>query len=1125
MPHFTKYAILEIILLIFFTVAKSELSSEISELSSDFDTRAPSSNNINQMSYKKSKNIFSKITAIIFVTAFFAPVFVFGAVPNNPDLPGIMTRSEWEADESVMTWETEYARVEKFIIHHTGSSKSEPPEADTDGSGEYKDVVKGIYDGHAVKRKWGDIGYNYLIDPNGNIYEGRFGGNGVIGAHARGSNTGSVGISVMGTYGYTYNNGEEEVTISHPLTQKIITALEKLIGWVTANNNMNLNKTSDFHGDNIDGVVGHRDVGATNCPGDNLHKKLDSIQNNAVAYANKYKNYAYQLGGDKAIYILADGYKIKYKSKGELPTAYKNRTIKPISRSQLKAYKYKTIITYPDGSLLKEFDELDVYYLENGKKRKMNINSGEFEKMGFEWGEINKVFSSDLDIYDNGKTIKYSPDNTLIKDATGNVYLAQNGKKRKFTSPQLFEHLNYKWKDIKENNETGFYLNGSDMVYRDGTLIANGNSAEMYLIKDKQRREITSEKLLAVLGYQKSKVLSITEDEINHFPVGKKMVYPDDTLISAENSPAIYLVKNGKKKTITSAVLFEELGYEWSDVISISEDEANNHPNNGNVLYPDGILIKSTDNPTVYLLESGKKRKITSGILFEKLGYKWSETISAHPDEMKEYSLGKILTYPDGTLIRRDGFPVVFKIENGQRKEFTSLTLFEATNSKWSDVIILSGEEFLAYPNGGVLKYPEGTLLKQAGVDQIYIVKNGTGEWIKTAEEFLEAGYKWLDIIEISSVEMSFYANSKNVNSNSNKDKQDDSSDETAEDNNDNSNDSENEQDGSSQETGTNSESDEENDNDISDDAGETGEPKMRVAIYSIEDDNEDVVITANGGYSVNYYNSDGTINKTENKLTGEQTTVSYFNSGSYLKFTPLSNNVIMQILSYSDEHSPAWDRNIEDEFKGNDNRFRGDIEVRYSGKSNKLWVINELPLEDYVNGVSEAASGSPEEYLKAFSTIARTYAMYYIEKGGKHSGESFYLKNSRNGNGNDQLYKGYNLEMRTPEISLINKSTEGQIISYNDSLIVAAYSSDSGGVTKSGCEALSSYYCDNDNFGYLAGGVSDLDGTEHNLDIVALSHGAGMSAVGAYQMAVNGSTWQEIIKHYYLGVEVEKYY
>ena len=1086
------------------------------------------------MSNKKLKNIFLKTTSFIFIVTLFIPLFAFGAIPSEPNLPEIITRSQWGADEDQVTWKTEYARVEKFIIHHTGSSKMEPPEPDSDGSGEYKDVVKGIYTFHASK--WGDIGYNYLIDPNGNIYEGRLGGNSAIGAHAGGSNTGSVGISVLGTYGYTYNktleNGEtKETTISHPLTQKIVTALEKLIGWVAANNNVNLSKISNFYGDNIDGIVGHRDVGATNCPGDNLYKSLNGIQNNAVSYANKYKNYAYQLGGDRAIYILADGYKIKYKSREDLPTAYQNKIIKPISKSQLNAYKYKNIITYPDGSLLKEFDNSDVYYLENGQKRKMSISGEEFEKMGFEWSEINKVFASDLDIYGNGKIIKYSQNSSLIKDEAGNVYLTQNGKKRKFTSAQLFEYLNYKWKDIKEDSEISFYLNGSDMVYPDGTLVADEDNKKTYLVKNKQRQEITSNQLLAVLGYQENSVLSITKDEINHFPIGKKMVYPDGTLISAENFPAVYLVRGGEKKEFTSAVLFEKLNYKWSDIIDVSEEEANNHPSDGRVLYPDGVLIKSTDNPNVYLLELGQKRKIISGILFEKLGYKWSEVISISPDEIKEYSLGKILTYPNGTLIRKKGFPVVYKIESGQRKEFTSLMLFEVTNSKWSEVIEISNEEFLAYPNGGVLKYPEGTLLKQSGADQIYVVKNGTGEWIKTAEEFLGAGYKWSNILEISFVEMSFYVSgiTEKEPENKNVENNNDNSDNSLGENND-----QDEQNDSNQETGTNSgeikANDESNDSDIEENSPDdqtnkiSDESKMRVAIYAVENNAENIIITANGAYSVNYYNADETINRTENKLAGEQTSISYFNSLDYIKFVPSSNNVILQVLSYSDEHNPAWDKNIADEFEGNDNRFRENIEIKYSAGSNKLWIINELLLEDYINGVSEASSSSPEEYLKAFSTIARTYAMYYIEKGGKHSDEPFYLKNSRNGNGNDQIYKGYNLEMRTPEISLVNKSTEGYIINYSDSPIVAAYSSDSGGVTKSGC-ALSSYYCNNDDFAYLAGGVNDPDGIEHNPNTVAISHGVGMSAVGAYQMAVDGSSWQEIIKYYYLGVEVEKYY
>ena len=525
--------------------------------------------------------------------------------------------------------------------------------------------------------------------------------------------------------------------------------------------------------------------------------------------------------------------------------------------------------------------------------------------------------------------------------------------------------------------------------------------------------------------------------------------------------------------------MFEKLGYKWSDIISIKAEEMSNHPMDGNVLYPNGILIRSADYPDIYLLENSKKRKVTSLKLFEKLGYNWDNVTVLNSDEFKDYPDGKNLIYPDGTLIRRKGYPVVYKIENETKRRFTSFALFEATKSNWAAVLDLNKEEFMAYPDGGILKYPEGTLIRQIGGDKIYVMKNGNAEWIKSMEEFLAAKYKLSSVLEITAEEMSLYINveKKEIKNNdsANNSKEDDNANNNTEDTND--------------------------------------EPLMRVSIYATT--SEDIVITANGDYTVNYYNANNTISKTEDKFSGEQTAVSYFDSADYLKFIPATENVILEVLSYEDL---SWNKEV------NDNKFRGNIEIKYSGTSDKLWVINELLLEDYAKGISEAADSSSEEYLKAFSVIARTYAMSYLEKGGKHIGEPFYLKNSRNGNGNDQHYKGYNFEMRAPQIVAANKSTTGYIINYKGNPIVAAYSSDSSGVTKSGCEALSLSYCGND-YAYLGGGVADPENTKHNPAKIAASHGAGVSAVGAYQMAVNGSGWQEIIKHYYLGVEVEKYY
>ncbi|MCK4592214.1 N-acetylmuramoyl-L-alanine amidase [Candidatus Parcubacteria bacterium] len=1066
------------------------------------------------MPRKRKKHILSKVIALhLLIGVFFAP-FSFCAQAANSSIPKIISRAEWGADEAKMNWPTEYAKAEKFVIHHTASSNLVP---DPDGSGKYKDMVNNIYIYHNSKKTWndgngectgfGDMGYNYLIDPSGNIYEGRFGGNGVVAGHANGYNTGSIGISVLGRY-QDYTNSESENIKSHPVTSAIKKSLENLIGWLAANNNIDLNKISDFRGKKVDGVVGHRDIAPTICPGDELHKQLNSIQSNASIIKKEYNKYSYQIGGDKSIYIIEDGYKTKFSSKDKLPSAYRSRTIKPISKSQLNAYKYKNIIIYPDGSLLQEFNTAKVYYLENGRKRAMEMTGEEFVKMGFATSDIKKVFASDLKIYDNGKIIKYAPDGKLLKDKNGTIFSIENGKKRKFTSAQLFEYLNYKWEDIEEDAYLSFYLENSDMVYPDGTLIREANKHEVYLVKDKQRKKIFSNSLMSVLGYKAEDVLSVTEDEFNHFPEGEMVKYPDNTLVKAEDFPAIYLIENGKRKEFTSATLFEKSGYEWKDVISTTKEEIKNYSLNGRVLYPDGLLVKSINNPAVYLLESSKKRMVMSAVLFEKLGYDWNDVISLSPNEIGEYQTGKILTYPDGTLIKRKGYSAVYKIENGERKEFTSLALFEATNSKWSDIVELDREEFLAYSNGGNLRYPENTLVKEKTGGKIYAIKNGKAEWIKTAEEFIEAGYKWSDVIEISGDEMRLYTIpaapkiKENAPSTGNSFSE---SEEVAEGDNNNSNNNsdgnsdETEQDGSSQETGTN---------------GNDGEePKMRVAIYSSLGEN--VKITANGNYTVKYYDFNEAISKTETKSANEQTIIQYFNSDSYIKFIPSSENVILKVLTYDDL---SWNKAV------NDNEFRGNIEINYSKTSKKLWIINELSLEDYANGIAEALNDSPEEYLKSFGAIARTYAMYYIKKGGKHTGEPFHLKNSRNGNGNDQVYKGYNFEMRAPKIVTANESTAGYIINYNDKPIVAAYSSDSGGTTKNACDVLSKTYC-GDDYAYLHGGVKDPANTQHEQAKISASHGAGMSAVGAYQMAVDGSLWQEIIKYYYSEVEIEKYY
>ncbi len=155
-------------------------------------------------------------------------------------------------------WPLQYPeKVVKFIIHHSATTK------DLDNPSQ---AIRNIYHHHAVNRGWGDIGYNYIIDQEGRIYEGRYGGEGVIGAHATRANHGSIGIMVLGNY----QNDQ--------VPEEVITSISRLIHEKAKIHGITPDGNSMFRGNMIPNVLGHRDVGSTSCPGNYLYEKLPIIR-------------------------------------------------------------------------------------------------------------------------------------------------------------------------------------------------------------------------------------------------------------------------------------------------------------------------------------------------------------------------------------------------------------------------------------------------------------------------------------------------------------------------------------------------------------------------------------------------------------------------------------------------------------------------------------------------------------------------------------------------------------------------------------------------------------------------------------------------------------------------------
>ena len=289
-----------------------------------------------------------------------------------------------------------------------------------------------------------------------------------------------------------------------------------------------------------------------------------------------------------------------------------------------------------------------------------------------------------------------------------------------------------------------------------------------------------------------------------------------------------------------------------------------------------------------------------------------------------------------------------------------------------------------------------------------------------------------------------------------------------------------------------------------------TEQPDIRVGLYEADGW---VKIKVDSRYQI--INTNGKVLKTT-KYANKQVRIKY-RDGKYLvrrgkysknakypiKIVPLEKNAILTITNYEDR--PSWNTEL------NDNTFRGQLEVEYAPATDKVWVVNELPLEKYLRGVCEAGDDNDKAYLKTLYTAARTYAIYHYLHPTKHSDEPYLLDNTAN----DQVYCGYGFEQRAPYITENIKKTKGKIVTYDGEVIVTPYFSRSDGRTRSWSEVW------NGDYPYLVS--VDDPGCE---GMTMAGHGVGLSAEGArYFAETKDWTWKEILKYYYTGIKIKKIY
>lgn len=207
--------------------------------------------------------------------------------------PSCRSRADWGADESIRTNVPTYVAPQVLTLHHTATANDADPAA----------TMRAIYRFHTVDEGFGDIGYQYVVDGNGILYEGRWSGDStscvaaggaggdfghtedgsdraVVGAHVGGWNSGNIGVALLGTF-----TDEPPPDIQLEGAETVLASLARRHDIDPGDTTLDFTNTANGQQKTIPALSGHRDWVATECPGGALYTLLPAIRRRVAGLA------------------------------------------------------------------------------------------------------------------------------------------------------------------------------------------------------------------------------------------------------------------------------------------------------------------------------------------------------------------------------------------------------------------------------------------------------------------------------------------------------------------------------------------------------------------------------------------------------------------------------------------------------------------------------------------------------------------------------------------------------------------------------------------------------------------------------------------------------------------------
>lgn len=228
-------------------------------------------------------------------------------------------------------------------------------------------------------------------------------------------------------------------------------------------------------------------------------------------------------------------------------------------------------IHYPDGTVVREKSSGDTYLIRFGEKRRFAskaVVSAQVDK-----NKILLVEDTDLQNYPDGDPIKFSK-YSLLRDPQGRIFLLTGEGKRQIANMEAFRKFGFNEDEIEEveASDLAEYAEGTkittETVFPQGVLIKVAEAPGVWYVEDGVRRPLLNSVLLK-LYFSGRKIRNVTQKTLETYTLGEPYRLHDGELVKSSEAPSVYVVENGILRPIPSGEVFESVGWQWSNIVTV----------------------------------------------------------------------------------------------------------------------------------------------------------------------------------------------------------------------------------------------------------------------------------------------------------------------------------------------------------------------------------------------------------------------------------------------------------------------------------------------------------------------------------------------------------------------------